>query len=757
MAAQELPEVTELWLDTVLNEAPTGHVLRYAVDGGRFSADADDLREIGLRWEGSDSVTGMVALDAIRGITARYEPRAQRMRLQADVDLLDGDVQRLGAPRLRIARPDPSMRAPGAVLDYALDAQRYADEGVVLAARTDLRVFGVGPGEWFGSWNIRHLPEDGPDQGTDTVRLDTRWTLDFPERMVQLVVGDDITGAVSWSRPTRFGGIRVGRDFDLQPYRITTPLAAFAGQAALPSTVDLIISGVQEAREPVAPGRFELETQPQITGAGIAHLVLTDINGVVRDFNVPFYTTSRLLAAGLWDGSAEVGRVRRDYGLRSFDYGGRTFGSGTLRYGVNDRLTLEAHAEVDARLDMAGVGAVWLPGPRIGVFNASYARSRTEGVADGTQYGLGYQWNGSRFHFDGSTIWRDATFRDLASLENSPLPRRTDQAFAGIDTALGHFSAGYVRQRGWEGEEARIASFGWSREFGRAGSVHVTAFRDLELEEHSVWLSWRIALDRYTYAGASLLHETESGNSISADIRRSINSDLGGFGWRLQAGRNGNGGNNGLAAIDWLGRYAGGELGVADTEAGSNAWASLYGGVVWMDGPPQLVRRIANAFAIVSTDGVPGVPVRLENRLVGYTDRHGRLLVDRLNPWENNKIGIDTLELPADMYIERTQLQVVPEGDSGVRVRFPMRPVHSLELTVVDASGNPLPVGSPVYAEGRGGDPLTVIGYDSELYLVDPAPGSRLHIDTAAGRCTVVVPPSPQVAAAAGTDTVVCR
>ena len=753
----DLGDVAELWLETMLNQHPTGRVLRYAVAGDRYSAEARDLRRIGLRWPGSDEADGLVALDSIPGLAARYDAPTQRMWLQAPLDLLAGDVQRFEASTDRFAHPDPAMLAPGLVLDYSFYAQRFERAGRSVSAQTELRVFGLGPGHWFNTWNTRHRSGGGEPQGTAPVRLDTRWSLDFPERMLQLVVGDEVTGAVSWSRPTRFGGVRLGRAFALQPYRITTPLAAFAGQAALPSTVDLFISGVQLAQERVAPGRFEIHAPPQISGAGVARLVLTDLNGIERTVDVPFYATSQLLADGLWDGSIELGRIRRDYGLRSFSYGQRTVGSGTLRYGLSERLTIETHGEVESRLAMGGLGVVWVPSPRIGVLSVAYARSRADDVGAGGQYRLGYQWNGAVFHLDVSTTWRDPAFRDLASLENSVLPRRTSQGFTGVDTPLGHFSAGYVLQR-LPGEAAsRIASLGWSQRFGRSASLHLTAFRDLELDEDSVWLTWQMALDRRTQVGAGWRRDSGEGATLSADLRRSVDSDLGGLGWQLRASREVDGRASGLAQVDWLGRYAGAVLGMSSTPAGSSTLAGLQGGVAWMrGGPPQLVRRIANAFAIVSTDGVAGVPVRLENRLVGRTDRHGRLLVDRLNPWENNRLAIDTLQLPEDMYVQRTEVSAVPDGDVGVLVRFPMHPAHPLQLTVRDASGQPLPPGSPVYAEGASGDePLTVTGYDSLLYLSDPVPGARLRIQTAAGPCTMVVPTPP----AGGTtpEEAVCR
>ena len=172
------------------------------------------------------------------------------------------------------------------------------------------------------------------------------------------------------------------------------------------------------------------------------------------------------------------------------------------------------------------------------------------------------------------------------------------------------------------------------------------------------------------------------------------------------------------------------------------------------------MRRVDEAFAIVSTQGVAGVPVRLENRLVGHTGADGLLLVDRLNPWQHNKLSIDPLSLPADMRIARTELQAVPAGRSGLLAAFPMRRVLSLQVALVDADGQPLPAGSPVW---RAGDdpaldaPLTVVGHDSLLYLDDPPPQARLQVRVQGRYCEVAVPAVGQAEGFAELEGVVCR
>ena len=94
-------------------------------------------------------------------------------------------------------------------------------------------------------------------------------------------------------------------------------------------------------------------------------------------------------------------------------------------------------------------------------------------------------------------------------------------------------------------------------------------------------------------------------------------------------------------------------------------------------------RRVDDAFALVSTSGVPGVPVRLENRVVGETDAQGMLFVTQLNAYQVNRLSIDTLKLPADMRIARSTLEAVPPGRSGMLARFDMRRILAVSWRCV--------------------------------------------------------------------------
>lgn len=735
--SESLPDgATQLFLEVVINQAPTGQLARIGLVDGRLVADPETLRALGLAWPGSDgdAAAAAVVLEEIPGVAVSYDASLQRLHLMVPVALLSGPAATFGYAPPPAPPLAPETRAPGLLLNYDVFAQgdRHSRS---LSNWYELRLFGTGPGVWRSSGVLRS--SDRPETSSSAVRLDTSWQLDFPERMVSVRIGDGIGGLLDWTRSTRFGGIRVSRDFSLQPYRVTVPLASFAGEAALPSTVDLFVDGIRQAQQQVGPGQFRIDGTPILSGAGQAQLVVTDINGQSRTLSFSLYNARQLLQGGLSDWSFEAGKLRREYGRESFAYAEDAMASGSFRHGAGDRLTLEAHAETTRGLDMAGAGAVWLVGRRGGVASASYASSRS-GAGRGTQQTFGYQWQGRRFNVDASTLRRDRAFRDVASMEGSLLPARTDLVFAGVGLGRGHLAASYVRQDTFDQPSSRYAGLTWSQSFGRGLSgAHVSLSFNHDLERGSgtsgnLYLSIPLGRQHQAWASAS---RQERGSTASVGASRSAGMDQEDWGWRVQASSGDQAG--GQAELSRLARHGQWRVGAQRWNAGNTlAYANASGGVLLMQGRLFPMRQAYDAFAVVSTDGIPDVPVKLENRLVGTTDEHGLLLVTPLNAWQKNDLSIDPLLLPPDISVGRTRLSAVPATASGMLARFPMHAVVAVQFAVRDARGQWLAPGTQLRAED--GSPVATVGHDGLVYLENPPAGGRLRAPTAA--CSVSLP-----------------
>lgn len=739
----------ELYLEVSVNSATTGRLARFVLRDGAIHASAATLRELGLRWPGSQDSGGLIPLASLPGVQAEYEADSQRIALRVPLAMLDRETERLGFVQPDRPRVDPALRAPGVIFNYDLYGQRAEDYGT-LSSFSEIRVFGLGPGVWSNTLSTRfNSGEAATMERTRSVRLDTSWQFDMPDTMMSLTVGDGITGALDWTRATRIGGVRLARNFALQPYRITAPLASFAGEAVLPSTVDLYIDGLKQSTQDVQPGRFQIDSVPSLNGVGQAQLVITDINGQSRVVGFSMYGTPELLQAGLSDWSLDLGVIRREYGLRSFEYGSEPLFSATGRYGLTERITMEAHAEGSDGTGQAGMGGVFRLGERGGVISASLAGSRGEGLS-GHQRGLGYQWNSRVLNMSLNTLRRSHEFRDVASLlEGAALPRRTDQAFVGVSTLLGQWGVSYITQDYPEVGPSRYASLNWSRSLRGNSLISLSVNRDLENDTgDSAFLYWSMPLDRRTTASSSLRH-TRDANSMTVEANRAVPSDLGGWGWRAQATvGDARGGQVQLSQLGQYGQWTAGfdhQQGTGGIDSSTVAYASANGGLVWMQGHTYAMRRVDDAFALVDTSGVAGVPVRLENRIVGQTNEDGLLLINRLNAWQRNQLSIDPMDLPADMQLGSTLMDAVPESRSGMLARFAMRRTLSIQLSVKGTDGQWLPAGSTAWLQSTDGarSANTIVGHDGVVYLQDPPAGASLHVRSKGNECFAPLPAFP--------------
>jgi outer membrane usher protein len=144
-----------------------------------------------------------------------------------------------------------------------------------------------------------------------------------------------------------------------------------------------------------------------------------------------------------------------------------------------------------------------------------------------------------------------------------------------------------------------------------------------------------------------------------------------------------------------------------------------------MDGGLFAANRVTDAFALVSTNGEAGIPVRYENQVIGETDRNGQLLVPAASAWYPAHYDIDTLALPPSVQADRVSQRVAVAAGSGYVVRFPVARVAAARAVIVDAAGQPLPAGTPVTLNHAA---RTYVGWDGMLYLENVAPENALEV-----------------------------
>ena len=486
-------------------------------------------------------------------------------------------------------------------------------------------------------------------------------------------------------------------------------------------------------------GPFVIEEFPRISGAGEVTVVITDALGRVTQTTVPLYMDYQRLAPGLTDFSFEAGRLREGYGSGTDRYAHDWTGSASVRRGVTDSLTLEGHVEGGAGLGLGGLGAVWSPAARFGVFNVAFALG--EGDSDGSLRRAGYQWNNRRVGIDLQSERRSSGLRDTGDLID-PLalpsaPRALDRISSWTQFSRGSLGYTWLRSRGSDDRIDRLHNLSWSQSF-RDYSLSLSAFES-DTTGYGVGFTFSMSLGRDRSFSMHANHSEGGDTDYVADLRHDAPYE-GGWGWDVQAGRTG-GDPSGQASVSVRGDAGEALVGMDRVNGQTGVFGQAGGSLVWMGGHGFASRRIGDALVLVDTNGTPDVPVLVENRLYGKTNPDGFLLLPEARGWQRNRVAIDPDVLGFEYLVPEVEQFATPADGGGVRLRFDVRRQHPASVTLLDRDGRPLPPGTMAWV----GKQEVLVAYDGQAWVEDLPPGASIVAEVNGYRCRY----TPQVAKSA--------
>jgi outer membrane usher protein len=658
-----------------------------------------------------------VALSALPGLGVRFDTAAQRLVLNVPAGLFVAATTSASPPRVR-----PTQGRFQAFLNYDLSfeySRQVTATGFIESGISD---------DWGLIANTMTVGR-GAGTGNSVTRFDTYFLRDFPDSLIRLVVGDTVTDAPDWSRQTRFGGIRIGTEFSLQPNLVTFPTPAFTGQAALPSSVELFVNNARRFQTDVEQGAFSINQVPLVTGAGDVTLVTRDALGVERRVRSSYYVSSNLLRAGLSAWSLEGGAERRNYGVRSFDYR-NPFVAGSFRRGISDRLTLGARGEASGDAQMIGGEANFIV-PAIGEFGVAGAASHGRNGAGGL-----YQLVFRRL----TPVWNVAvsyqratrTFDQLGIDDDRDRIRKQFQASAGVSFGrFGNLAMSYADLEYADHDRTRLASANYSVGLSNRAYASMFALRSDSTDggtDTTIGVSVTVPLGRQTSAYA----QADSHN-VLAELRRTPPTQ-GGWGYRLSESHGDT--DRQQAELDWRGDPGEFSLEAARYEGDTEARLLASGGLLFAGGQIMATRRLEDGVGIVDVPGQANVRVYQENREVTRTDGQGRAIVPDLRAYEPNRIAIEPADLPLDAAMPQDMLIVVPRYRGAAEARFAVAQHHPATVVLALPDGTPMAAGTSVRT-GEG--PALFVGYGGEVFIEDLRPGATLEALTAHGRCRAIV------------------
>jgi outer membrane usher protein len=632
---------------------------------------------------------------------------------------LDVPAARVPARLLRDYTPEHPTLSPsasGVLINYNLAGTLARDQQAVSAAH-ELRI----GGRWGSVMSTGQL-NWAKGAGVQYVRGSTQWQYDDYARLMTWQAGDVSSGGAN------LGGMRVTHDpAGLDPLTPTYPVPRIGGLAIDPGTLEILRNQTKVSSKTIDAGPYQIEGFPVAAGRNSYDIVLRDKFGREQVVSSQLYFAPSLLRKGLTTWEVAAGKVRAG----SSNHYGALGASGAVAHGLTDRWTLEGSAQVAQGAYNATVGARTVLG------NAGVLAGRvgTSSGPKGTGHRVELSWDyqGPRFgvqlqHQQSSNYWQlsdadplnlHATQRTSLSLNYTSPSRMLGAHASAVDMTV-------------DGKRTQFAQLGglWQHD---ATSIDASVLYDFRAHAPTFNLALRHTFGAVnavaTVRAAPDVTQTQLGAFAQGKIH---DTTVAGSAYLITDDR-GNRSIDGRAFVVTNKGSLTAEVRRDNDRTTLNG--SFQGAIRIGKGGVQALPYISDSYAVVSIPGVKGVPVMLNGRVVGKTDRAGDLAIGPLASLIPTTIRLDDKALPAAVQLESSEVVAAPRRMAGALVTFPVRTMNARTFNVT-LDGKPMTTGAVAKSDKED----TQVGYEGELFLEHAVAGQKVEITHDKGSCSITIP-----------------
>ncbi|CAB5715479.1 Heat shock protein E [Delftia tsuruhatensis] len=612
---------------------------------------------------------------------------------------------------------------------------------------------GINGGFNLDRWHLRHNGSfSWNDQGGKSYQnIATYVQRDLPDWSSQMVIGDSYTGG-DLLDSVSFRGLRLHSDDRMLPESQRGFAPVVRGVANSNARVTIMQNGMKLYETTVAPGPFVIDDLYPTGYGGDLQVSITEADGSVRRFAVPYAAVPLSLREGKHRYSLTGGVVRHLPNSSPF------MAQATWQYGFTNALTGYGGASIAKGYFAPMIGLVFntewgafgtdlthattrIPGEKSysgQSLRASYAKSF---AATGTNVSLAAY----RYSTNGFFSLNDALRAQDQALVNAPslsLSRPRNRASLNLSqqfgTGGGYLSFVAATTRYWNGQGAsndytigygnslRNLSYNLSatrqRDANGLSSTLLYAGLSIPLggNERPATLSSNLSRDSQgrSRAMASLSGSLGENNDLyyglSGNYESTTNGPYSAAGTRVDASAN----------ASYRSRYA--ELS-SSVSAGSGYRqfsAGARGAVVAHPGGVTLSQPVGETFAIVQAKDAEGASIG--NASGVKIDSRGYAVVPNLTPYAMNEVSIDPKGLSTDVELHETSQRVAPVAGAVPLLVFKTSYSRSAVINATQPDGTPIPFGATV-SDDKGQD-LAIVGQAGKLLARGLADQGRLQV-----------------------------
>ncbi|KES21453.1 MULTISPECIES: fimbria/pilus outer membrane usher protein [unclassified Pseudomonas] len=665
----------------------------------------------------------------------------------ARADFVQGDLRLdLSIPQAYLGRVSRGYVDPrdwdrgvtAAFVDYNANAYRTEAGGT-----QDQYYAGLNAGLNLGDWRLRHNGSYSQSQG-DRQKSTRHYDAisSYAQRDVtalksQLTLGEYFTPADLFDS-VPYSGVQLASDDRMLPDSQRGFAPAIRGTAETNAKVTVRQGGNVLYETSVAPGPFVIDDLYNSGYAGDLEVTVTEADGRVRQFTVPFASVAQLLRPGVSRYSVTAGKYRDD---RLDDT--PNFVQGTYQRGISNLWTGYTGSIV-AENYLALQGGLALSTP-VGAFAFDVTQSHASGLKAGDQGGsasgqsfrlsyskllestrTNFAVAAYRFSSDGYLNFADFAYARSPEDANYIAWRQRNRFQVNLSQPLGErlgslYLSGSA-QNYWNTGKGSDMSYqaGYSNSFSW-GSLSLSANRTRALSgetDTQYMLNLSLPLGRFSHA--PYLNSTTTRNS-NGDINSQLSvagslGDYNQFSYGVYGSRSridGQSSNTGGANVQYRAPQTNLSASYSEGEGYHQYGLGLTGSVVAHPGGINFSQAQGETRAVIEARGAAGAA--LVNSSGGAVGGNGYGVVSSLMPYRENQVALDPKGLPDDVELQTTAQNVAPRYGAVVMLKYPTVSGQPLLLRLLDEQGNNLPVGAEVL--DAKGNSLTLVGQGSRVFL----------------------------------------
>lgn len=622
---------------------------------------------------------------------------------------------------------------------------------------------GLNVADWRLRYNAsyNHGKSDGSESTREYQSISTYAQRDITPLKSQLTVGEYFTPSEVFDS-VPFIGAQLASDDRMLPDSQRGFAPDIRGVAETNARVRVKQNNNVIYETNVAPGPFEINDLYNTGYAGDLNVEITEADGRVKSFLVPYASVSQLVRPGVSRYSVTAGQYR-DEDLEKEP----SFVQGTYQYGVNNYITAYT-GSVIAESYLSGLGGLAFSTP-VGALaldvTLSHATNLPDSLGDdqssmsGQSYRLtysklleatatnmtlaAYRFNSEDYLSlrDFAQIWggsdrylNDSRQRNRYQLSvNQPVGKRGSLFFSGSKQNYWNQSASDTSyQAGYNtGFEWGSIGLSVSRTQDEDGDFNNTYLLSVSVpiglrSGHSMSLSTNI---NYSDSQNNNLQTSLSG---TAGEQREVSYNVYGSGSQSDGDRSSSTGGS----VTYNSPLAVYSASVSDGDGYKQGSVGARGSLVAHPGGINFSQNQSETMAVVEAKGAQGAAIA--SSVGAAVGDNGYAVVGGLTPYRHNEVELDPKGTSKDIELQVTSQSVAPRAGAVVMLKYPTTTGAPVLMQVMRDDGELVPLGAEVL-DSKGNN-LTMVGQGSKIYLRGLVPKGELIAkwgDSSGQRCRI--------------------